>query len=350
MLTITKYGISTFTEINLLYVLLGGGVQIPLGRYILWIVTWPVVLIEYTQIVTTYGPELDYHDLNLSIVKILTMLAFCVQASAALTIGKKWALFGISFVLGLWLAYQLQKGYRQRIMFFPDDAQKYISCLTLLIVGTWSCWPIAFVIGLPGLSLIDYSTDIVLAALIDLMTAVTIGFFSWYTRWCVLEPILRKEDRTSRKISPEDHAHSRKKRKLARPESSLRIIVIENNVAYQRLIQYLMLDAGVDVAVTASITDAAEILKRGHPKDFDAVLIDLGYLSVKVQEIKAFRDRFSQYPMHIPLLGYTFQDIGMGNEFQEEMKSLCDHVILRPLDEFKVTETIAHWKKASGTI
>ena len=298
----------------------------------------------------TYGPRLDFANLNTAAVKLLVMVAFGTL-SAANTDTKKWVLFAVVFCVALWLFYQIQKQYFLGAPFFPKEAKKYIAILTCLLCFSWALYPIVFIIGIPGLNLLGFNGDIIANTFVDFMVSNVVGFYSWFTRWNVLEPMLRKENRTSRKISPFSQAareQEQRRRKVARKENSIRIVAIENNVAYQRLIQYLMLDAGVDVAVTASIEDATETLRKGHPDDYDAVIIDLGYLGVKTAEIARFREEFAKHPMHMPLLGFTFQDIGLGGEFQEKMGNLCDGLLMTPLDEFKTTETIAHWKKAAS--
>ena len=309
-----------------------------------------MILIEYYQIIGTYGPKLDFGSLNTAAVKLLVMIAFGTLGAANTDV-KKWVLFAGVFCVTLWLFYQLQKQYFLAAPFFPNETIRHVAILTVLLCFSWSLYPIFFIIGLPGLNLIGFDADVIANTFVDFMVSNVVGFYAWFTRWNVLEPMLRRENRTSRKISPFSQAareQEERRRKVARKENSIRIVAIENNVAYQRLLQYLMLDAGVDVAVTASIADATEIIRRGHPDDYDAVIIDLGYLGVKTSEIGQFREAFSKHPWHMPLLGFTFQDTGLGAEFQEKMGKLCDGLLMTPLDEFKTTESIAHWKKAAS--
>lgn len=349
LVTAINYGLGTFAPISLTVIVLSDGRFFAIGRYFGWLATCPVILIQLYALMAFYGPPIDPHAVYFTVIKDLCVTTCGILAAVTPDFTKKWILFCIGMFLCLWLFLGLVELVQTRKKYFPKQTHIYLVSIVWITIVTWSTFPLMFLLGFPGLNVVGYRLDVIATSLGDLFSKCFAGLFTWNIRWNVIEPLLQKENRTTRepKIKPIKAQDWLLVGKPNRHMVSLRVLVIDANSAYQRLLELLIKQIDGEAIGAFDIRSARKVLMRQSIDEVDVVLVNLAYFRRFRKELLSFKMQFGSHPVHVPLLGYTMQPTHI-QLFKGRAKGLCDDVIENPLDTVKLEATLRQWKQASA--
>ena len=347
--TAINYGLGTFAPISLTVIVLSDGRFFAIGRYFGWLATCPVILIQLYALMAFYGPPIDPHSVYFTVIKDLCMTTCGILAAVTADFTKKWILYCVGCFLCLWLFHGLLELVHKRKQHFPKQTHSYLVGIVWMTIITWSSFPLMFLLGFPGLNVVGYRLDVIATSIGDLFSKCFAGLFTWNIRWNIIEPLLQKENRTTRepKVKPIKAQDWLLVGKPKRHMVSLRVLIIDANSAYQRLLELLLQKIDGESIGAFDIRGARKVLMRQSIDEIDVVLVNMAYFRKFRNELLSFKMQFGSHPVHVPLLGYTMQPANI-QLFKSQTKGLCDDVIENPLDTQQLESTLRQWKKASA--
>ena len=200
--TVCFYG-GNLAGINFHIVRLGSGVYLELGTYLYWVLACPVILLQYTHVLSQFGPEQDHLATNKFIVLDVLMVMMGVLTAVSTDDTLRWTFFVISMSFGAVLFINIIRLCKRRLAYYPPTTHAWLRAYLALFLAAWCLYPLVFVLG-PATSnrVLSIEQSVTLNALLDIPAKAGFSLMTWYIRWIILEPIVQAENRTTAKYNP----------------------------------------------------------------------------------------------------------------------------------------------------
>ena len=134
------------------------GVLIPSGipfndsyRYVDWILTVPLLLVELILVMSLSSKETFSKSLRLGGLAAL-MIALGYPGEVAHDPGTRWMWWSLSMLPFLWIVFELFAGLRSSLDSQPTAARGLISKARYLVIASWAFYPVVFIFPMMGVS------------------------------------------------------------------------------------------------------------------------------------------------------------------------------------------------------
>eukprot|EP00924_Labyrinthula_sp_SR-Ha-C_P005272 augustus_masked-scaffold_1-processed-gene-26.7-mRNA-1 protein AED:1.00 eAED:1.00 QI:0/0/0/0/1/1/3/459/862 len=115
---------------------------------------------------------------------ILDQVMIVTGAFGAVSQGaQKWVFFLLSFAAGTGLYANMFYLAKESYKLFPPEARTSLLIVNLLFFCSWIIFPILWVVGSPGLNVIDQESDTIAHCIGDFVAKNVFGLAAWYVRW-----------------------------------------------------------------------------------------------------------------------------------------------------------------------
>jgi len=119
-------------------------------RYVDWLLTVPLLLIELILVMRLSRAETVSKSVRLGLLAAL-MVALGYPGEIATDHGTRWLFFALSMIPFSVIVYELFFGLRKSISSQPVEARGLISGACWLTIGSWSFYPVVFVLPMLGI-------------------------------------------------------------------------------------------------------------------------------------------------------------------------------------------------------
>lgn len=119
-------------------------------RYVDWILTVPLLLIELILVMKLSGRETLSKSLRLGGLAAL-MIVLGYPGEIATEAGTRWLWWSLSMIPFLWIVYELFVGLKASLDWQPPAARGLINAARYLVIGSWAFYPIVFVFPMLGI-------------------------------------------------------------------------------------------------------------------------------------------------------------------------------------------------------
>jgi len=354
--------------------------QFEIGRYLIWMLTCPVILYQYCNMLMFFGGKvISQRRINFLIITDLAQLAMGVYGGAVPHLLKGKIAIVLAFLFGVAMVYNLLEITLSHLSYFPRALHLELYASISLLLFSWGIFPAMFCLSLPTIGMITGAHARIGFAVGDLLAKNLFGISMWYLTWVLLLPlkqanlekmgakdVLDKLDHTDlstvRHLDPLAHEsgdNTTASKILDRDASNffsalnsdpnsnadMTVLVIENRPASQKLISYMFEKENVSVVFAFDFNTAIPTLRREHSEMYDAILINLEMAEKAKPEATNLRNVALKDPYFLPIIGYSFDQFDL-NKFSVG-KCVCDDVVKHALDERGFVELIAHWTKVT---
>eukprot|EP00512_Aurantiochytrium_limacinum_P005192 CAMPEP_0171498302 /NCGR_PEP_ID=MMETSP0958-20121227/7770_1 /TAXON_ID=87120 /ORGANISM="Aurantiochytrium limacinum, Strain ATCCMYA-1381" /LENGTH=436 /DNA_ID=CAMNT_0012032677 /DNA_START=1 /DNA_END=1308 /DNA_ORIENTATION=+ len=146
----------------------------------------------------------------------------------------------------------------------------------------------------------------------------------------------------------EDAENAANKSRVWNAEQTVKVLVIEPEVSYQRLFMYMLKDVNVECVMAMDLNNAKQILRRGRVDEFETILVSLTKHFDHPNSLKDFKKIVGSEPFQIPVLGYTFDDNSVSMLEKEDRNNEMTHgIVHHVLDEAFLGDLIRHWAQTA---
>eukprot|EP00515_Schizochytrium_aggregatum_P006955 CAMPEP_0202077520 /NCGR_PEP_ID=MMETSP0964-20121228/5424_1 /ASSEMBLY_ACC=CAM_ASM_000500 /TAXON_ID=4773 /ORGANISM="Schizochytrium aggregatum, Strain ATCC28209" /LENGTH=546 /DNA_ID=CAMNT_0048644801 /DNA_START=46 /DNA_END=1686 /DNA_ORIENTATION=- len=353
--TLSSFGFDDFVFTTVLFAD-GTQVKVSIARYLFWVMTCPVILAGYIQLLH-YMPTVqhDYIRTTFIIVKDIITMCFGILAAVQPAGTLKIIFLIISFIFSFWLIIDMFFLLRERAIDFSERRLWiWLQVTSWLMLSSWMIFPLLFIIGPPGFSAISEGGDAVGHAVGDLIAKNIFGFSVWYFRYYIVFPhrdrvmkemAIKNPAMVSAAIVPADRNSKKKVSSVTAPPVGT-ILVVEREPHIQRLIEYLTQDANVNVEFAFDNDQARRILDRCRLDQFSCVFINLSdALNMDPHEMEEAKVHFSAEPFCMPVVGYTFD---YSDTVQDhEIALFCHARVAHMIDPRHLAEIVEHWGRTA---
>lgn len=335
------------------WVMLNNGDEVPLGRYFSWLLTCPVLLMQILANLHCVGAKISPDQKSLII--ILDQCLIVLGSYAALTQGiTKWIFFLIALTVGCCLFGTMLFISYENAHKFPKEARNVFYGWILLYVLSWGVNPFIWILGAPGLKIIDNNLDSLLTSFMDIFSKNLFGLMGWYLRWTYLcgerdaYGVLVTNHRTklikkisenlgakdNMGISHEDFAHAK--------ATPFCVLLIETNILIIKCLQLMTKNCEICLFIAPTVETAKAMMALQPVNKFDAVIVaPASYKKTSERkELREFSEYIVQAPYKIPLLGTYFDTA----ERNQEPGYYIHGIIPRPLDEECLQRSLLEWR------
>jgi bacteriorhodopsin len=119
-------------------------------RYVDWLLTVPLLLIELILVMRLSTAETVSKSVRLGLLAaLMVVLGYPGEISA--DHGTRWLFFGLSMIPFTIIVYELFFGLRRSIASQPVEARGLINGACWLTIGSWSFYPVVFVLPMLGI-------------------------------------------------------------------------------------------------------------------------------------------------------------------------------------------------------
>ncbi|GBG23965.1 Programmed cell death protein 2 [Hondaea fermentalgiana] len=348
--------------------------QVALGRYIVWMVTCPVMLFGFFGLISMLGPNVEPVKVNFMVMKDLLVMAFGVTATFQenQTVQYIFLACAITTVLVFMTDVYYLERVRQEY-FAQGDLLVWLHGITALLFISWGIFPLMYFLGPPVLNIMSHEGDVIGHAIGDLIGKNLFGFGMWYMRYNKLLPYIQSQGNavcvyTGYELDPESHMvrysthmvvptpehdeeegeSEKEKSRVWNAEQRVKILIIEPAVSFQRLFMYMLKDVNVDAEMALDLNHAKSILRRGRVDDFETILVNLTTHFDRPNALKEFKKIVSEEPFQVPVLGYTFDDNCLAMLEKEDKRNELTHgIVHHVLDEVFLGDLVRHWAQTS---
>lgn len=119
-------------------------------RYVDWILTVPLLLIELILVMRLSGKETFSKSLRLGGLAAL-MIVLGYPGEIATEAGTRWLWWSLSMIPFLWIVYELFVGLKDAQDAQPEAAKSLVGKARFLVVASWAFYPIVFLFPMLGL-------------------------------------------------------------------------------------------------------------------------------------------------------------------------------------------------------
>lgn len=211
LVTVINYGSIVVTDWNVIFYTTSYGDRFALGRYLSWLMTCPVIIIQYMRLYSTFGPGYDVHKTNSLVVKDLVMnilgiysvlaqndiLKYCLYSAGKTTLEPSVQILGFlqrqdsnaalkGCILWALLIRDLYGQYLLRRGYFHEKDRTYMHMLTISFIGAWLVFPFLHILGGNMTGVISPQVEAVGFAIGDLTSKNMFGLFAWYIKYVIL--------------------------------------------------------------------------------------------------------------------------------------------------------------------
>ena len=120
-------------------------------RYVDWLLTVPLLLIELILVMRLSASETISKGVRLGILAAL-MIVLGYPGEVSDDAGTRWIWWGLAMIPFLWIVYELFVGLRDSIANQPENARGLVSAARWVTVLSWSFYPVVFIFPMIGLS------------------------------------------------------------------------------------------------------------------------------------------------------------------------------------------------------
>jgi len=289
---------------------------------------------------------------------------------------------GLSFVLGSFVGFTLFDITKNHLPHFPKALHLDLKLSFALFLGSWTLFPIIFVLSWPPIAKISFSQANIGFALGDLLAKNLFGIVMWYVTWKLLLPlkmeslkVMGKDEKVqnvdhtdlsvARHLDPLAHENEAGIRSfvagnilgrsggafhepqfnddgtLVSPD--LNMLIVESHPAYQKLLTYMFEKENVSVVFAFDFETAIPSLSREHCERYDCILINLDNATRNPKAAANLKQVASKDPYFLSIIGYSLE----GSNSKDSKREFCDDVARHPLDERSFADLIMHWRQAS---
>ena len=144
--------------------------------------TCPVILMQFSKLFNLVGYKMLHQTENFII--ILDQIMIVAGAFGAVSSGaQKWIFFILAFSSGMGLFGTMWFMMRDNFLRFPEGSRSGLKLVACLFFFSWGSFPALWVLGAPGLNIIDQDTDVIMHCIADFISKNLFGFAAWYLRW-----------------------------------------------------------------------------------------------------------------------------------------------------------------------
>ncbi len=157
------------------YVTQPGGHVFLFGRYIDWVVTTPLLLLDMAFVALPKG----FPGRNALIATLLGADVYMILtgfAAAFIRTGFRWAFFGMSCAGFLVILYIIVTKLTPEAARRSPDVKKLYTQISPLLMGLWICYPIIWVLSPSGWGVFNAFVATLLFAVLDVLAKVGYGF------------------------------------------------------------------------------------------------------------------------------------------------------------------------------
>lgn len=351
---------------------LGSGEFLQLGTYLYWVLSCPVILLQYSHVLSQFGPEQDHGSTNKFIVLDVLMVMMGVLTAVSTDDTLRWTFFVISMAFGAVLFVNIIRLCKRRLAYYPPTTHAWLRAYMALFLASWCLYPFVFLLG-PATksSVLSIDASVTLNAFLDIFAKAGFSLMTWYIRWIILEPIVQAENRTTAKYNPfvslslsfnASQANNSKQFDLGKLELAGAcgchfhgisicsnvysvLVIVEAHYAYQRLLMLLLDHENISIQLSHDLNGALKILQRNPSLRPDAIMVDLTYCWQDPEELDQFRKIVGADPYNIPVLGYTFDEIYDENKFNSFASRYCNGIIRHAHDHRHILRIVEHHRK-----
>jgi bacteriorhodopsin len=120
-------------------------------RYVDWILTVPLLLIELILVMRLPAKETVSKSVRLALLAVLMILLGYPGEISDIS-GTRWIWWSLSMIPFLWIVFELFVGLKNSIAKQPESVRGLVSGARYLTVASWAFYPIVFVFPMLGVS------------------------------------------------------------------------------------------------------------------------------------------------------------------------------------------------------
>jgi len=345
--TVVIYATSLASDYGVTWVATEHGI-VPLGRYFSWLLTCPVIIMQLMKVHGAVGYKLAKEQENFMVVLDQVMIvagAFGAESEGI----QKWVFFCISCGAGMGLFASIFLVIRNNYVNFPEDVKRPIVMLHCLYFFSWLVYPALWVLGEPGLKLIDIHIDAIAHAFGDLLAKNVFGFSAWYIRWVYLDDdftvntgrILQTRGKNVGLSQNEKFGLSAAEL-LNAENAPYNVLLLDKSILVHKTVVMMMERVGVEISIAFDFQHAKDHLREQPSYLYDAVFVVPDHYTTKEEKenLKAFSEFICSSPFKIPMLGLYFHNKGKLKNPGEYVHGIIE----RPLDEMAVMRDLYQWR------
>eukprot|EP00924_Labyrinthula_sp_SR-Ha-C_P004608 snap_masked-scaffold_1-processed-gene-5.30-mRNA-1 protein AED:1.00 eAED:1.00 QI:0/-1/0/0/-1/1/1/0/529 len=324
--------------------------MVPVGTYILFLLTSPLLLLQYTKIIerVTYH---SFKDLLATLILTLQISVTFYSFAAVSVETQKWLFFVIGMSLKFAFYLSMSKLYTENKKNFPVDVRGPLFKATVFFYFCWGTYPLLWILGPAGLGTVSISTDITLNLIDDIISKIMLPYSLWVLKWWYLEDervvetgrILISRNLSSG-ASADKFRLTPEELEIART-APFHVLLVHDDLLVQKLVSLLLNKLNMTITFAFDLPHAVEIIKRHPSYLFDCVLVDPSKESLySFAQLLKFSEFVTSSPYKIALLASYFN-------LDENIKDPgeCIHGFLkRPLDHKVIKEDILYWRITSN--
>lgn len=126
-------------------------------RYVDWILTVPLLLIELILVMRLSGKETFSKSLRLGGLAAL-MIVLGYPGEIATEAGTRWLWWSLSMIPFLWIVFELFSGLKASLDEQPAAARGLINAARYLVIASWAFYPVVFIFPMLGIDGASAST------------------------------------------------------------------------------------------------------------------------------------------------------------------------------------------------
>lgn len=126
-------------------------------RYVDWILTVPLLLIELILVMRLSGKETFSKSLRLGGLAAL-MIVLGYPGEIATEAGTRWLWWSLSMIPFLWIVFELFSGLKASLDEQPPAARGLINAARYLVIASWAFYPVVFIFPMLGIDGASAST------------------------------------------------------------------------------------------------------------------------------------------------------------------------------------------------
>lgn len=119
-------------------------------RYVDWILTVPLLLIELILVMRLSGKETFSKSVRLGGLAAL-MIVLGYPGEIATEAGTRWLWWSLSMIPFLWIVYELFSGLKASLEAQPPAARGLINAARYLVIASWAFYPVVFIFPMLGI-------------------------------------------------------------------------------------------------------------------------------------------------------------------------------------------------------
>lgn len=126
-------------------------------RYVDWILTVPLLLIELILVMRLSGKETFSKSLRLGGLAAL-MIVLGYPGEIATEAGTRWLWWSLSMIPFLWIVFELFSGLKASLDAQPPAARGLINAARYMVIASWAFYPVVFIFPMLGIDGASAST------------------------------------------------------------------------------------------------------------------------------------------------------------------------------------------------